>query len=498
MLSSFRWIILAVISSALLLVVIDMTVLYTALPRLTQDLQATATQKLWIVNAYPLTMAGLLISMGVLNDRYGARRFFNIGLVIFGIASVAAAFSVSPEMLIASRAVLAVGAAAMMPATMAIVRNVFDDPAERSMAIGIWSAVASGGAALGPVLGGVLLEYFWWGSVFLINVPIVLLVFLLSLKLIPSIPGDNTRVFNLTAALQILVGLTALIYAMKEFSKSSPQLSIALLSGVTGVVMTALFVRQQQRAANPILDLALFSNRYFSAGVIAAMVSVACVIGVELAVTQRLQLILSMSPLKAGLFILPLPLASFCAGPLVGWLVPFIGSFRAIVVSLLVSAAGLGLYMVVYDDALWLTVVALAITGAGLGGAMTAASTAIILNSPGNSSGTAASIEGVAFEFGGAVGVTLLGGLLSAMYAYDMSAIPDLPALAQDSIDGAIMAAQSLTTDEGNIVLGLAEVAFTHGFIAVIGISIALLLLTCVALGICTRRKLSEADPNNG
>lgn len=496
--SSFRWIILAVISCALLLVVIDMTVLYTALPRLTQDLQASATQKLWIVNAYPLTMAGMLISMGVLNDRYGARSFFNIGLMIFGTASVAAAFSVSPEMLIASRVLLAAGAAAMMPATMAIVRNVFDDPAERSMAIGIWSAVASGGAALGPVLGGLLLEYFWWGSVFLINVPIVLMVLLFSLKLIPSIAGDNTRVFNLSAALQILAGLTALIYAMKEFSKSSPQPGIALLSGITGVVMTVLFVRQQQRSASPMLDLALFSNRYFTAGVIAAMISVACVIGVELAVTQRLQLILTMSPLMAGLFILPLPLASFCAGPLVGWLVPFIGSFRAMLASLLVSAAGLSFYLVMYDNALWLNMAALAITGAGLGGAMTAASAAIILNSPENSSGTAASIEGVAFEFGGAIGITLFGGLLSAMYSYDMSAIPDLPAQAQDSIDGAIIAAQSLASAERGILLQLAEVAFTRGFIAVIAISITLLLLTCVAIGICTRNKFLDVNSHNG
>lgn len=492
--SSFRWIILAVISSALLLVVIDMTVLYTALPRLTQDLHASATQKLWIVNAYPLTMGGLLISMGVLNDRYGARRFFNIGLVIFGVASAAAAYSVSAEMLIASRVMLAIGAAAMMPATMAIVRNVFDDPAERAMAIGIWSAVASGGAALGPVMGGVLLEYFWWGSVFLINVPIVILVLLFSLKLIPSIAGDNTRMFNLTAALQILIGLTALIHAMKELSKSSPQMTIAFLSGSIGVAMTVLFVRKQQRSDSPMLDLSLFSNRYFTAGVIAAMISVACVIGVELAVTQRLQLILSMSPLMAGLFILPLPLASFCAGPLVGWLVPFVGSFRTVIISLLISAAGLGLYMVVYDDTLWLTMTALAITGAGLGGAMTAASAAIILNSPENSSGTAASIEGVAFEFGGAIGVTLLGGLLSAMYAYDMSAIPDLPALAQDSIDGAIMAAQSLASDEGRTLLKLAEEAFIHGFLAVIGISIFLQLITCVALGLFIRNKTPVAE----
>jgi len=222
--------------------------------------------------------------------------------------------------------------------------------------------------------------------------------------------------------------------------------------------------------------------------VIAAMVSIACVIGVELAVTQRLQLVLSMSPLLAGLFILPLPLASFIAGPAVGWLVPHIGSLRAIQYSLLLSAAGLAVYLMVYDAALWMTVAALALTGAGLGGAMTAASTAIILNSPENSSGTAASIEGVAFEFGGAIGITILGGILAALYSYDMSAIPHLPALAQDSIDGALIAAGSLIPAEGRVLLNLAEAAFSRGFVSVIGTSIVALLLTGGVLAMYTRK----------
>ncbi|KTS25533.1 MFS transporter [Pantoea stewartii] len=486
--SLFRWVILAVISSALLLVAIDMTVLYTALPRLTQDLEASAVQKLWIVNAYPLTMAGLLISMGVLNDRYGAKCFLNIGLLIFGIASVAAAFSVTPEMLIASRALLAVGAAAIMPATMVIVRKVFADPAERSLAIGIWSAVASGGSALGPVLGGLLLEYFWWGSVFLINVPIIVIAFLFSLKLIPPIAGNKSRVLNIAAALQILTGMTALIFAMKELSKSSPQLSIAILSGVSGVIMTGLFVRNQLRSASPMLDLTLFGNRYFTTGIIAAMISVACVIGVELAITQRLQLIILLSPFTAGLFILPLPLAAFCAGPIVGWLVPFIGSFRAIVFSMLVSATGLGLYLVVFDNAIWMSVVALAMTGAGLGGAMTAASAAVILNSPEHSSGAAASLESVAFEFGGTIGITLLGGLLNVIYSYDISSVPDLPFWARDSIDGAIAASKSLNAEEGQILLSFAESAFMSGFVALLGASIFMLLFTCAVLGLCKRK----------
>lgn len=492
--STFRWVILAVISCALLLVVIDMTVLYTALPRLTHDLQATATQKLWIVNAYPLTVAALLVSMGVLNDRYGARRCFHLGLMVFGVASLAAAFSASAAMLIVARALLAVGAAAMMPATMVIVRKSFDDPGERALAIGIWAAVASGGAALGPVVGGLLLEYFWWGSVFLINVPVVLLVLLLSVKLIPAMAGNPQRVFSLTAASQILVGLIGLIYVMKEFSKTAPSLSIALVSGAAGAVMTLLFIRGQLREKNPMLDLSLFHNRFFTAGAIAALVSPACMIGIELAVTQRFQLIQQMSPFIAGLFILPLPIASFFSGPMVGWLVPRIGSVNAMLISLMGSAAGLGMYLLVDDSALWMTVVALAITGAGLGGAMTAASTAIILNSPEHNSGAAAAVEGVSFEFGGTLGITLFGGTLSAVYSMDMSAVPGLPALAQDSIDGAFIAAASMTSGEAGRLLLLAEAAFMRGFVAAIAASIVALLLTCAVLVRYTRRHRSQAS----
>ncbi|MFA5538530.1 MAG: MFS transporter, partial [Gemmobacter sp.] len=166
-----RWLVLAIVSSALFLIVIDMTVLYTALPRLTLDLDATASEKLWIVNAYPLVVAGLLPGLGTLGDRLGHKRLFMAGLVVFGAASLAAAFSPSPAALIAARVALAVGAAMMMPATLSIIRLTFTDEAERAFAIGIWAAVASGGAALGPVIGGLLLEWFWWGSVFLINVP---------------------------------------------------------------------------------------------------------------------------------------------------------------------------------------------------------------------------------------------------------------------------------------------------------------------------------------
>src|SRR5690606_36405409 len=217
-----RWLILAIISSALFLIVIDMTVLYTALPTLTHDLRATASEKLWIVNAYGLVVAGLLLGMGTLGDRLGHKRLFVVGLLVFGLASLCAVFSTTPSLLIASRALLAVGAAMMMPATLSILRLVFTDDSERAMAIGMWVAVASAGAAFGPVLGGVLLEHFWWGSVFLINVPVVLLALVLAIWLIPDRPGNPDRKWDLTGSVQVMVGLIGLAYAIKELGKPAP------------------------------------------------------------------------------------------------------------------------------------------------------------------------------------------------------------------------------------------------------------------------------------
>ncbi|MGD8106328.1 MFS transporter [Pantoea sp. FN0302] len=487
MISSFRWLVLAVISGAMLLVVIDMTVLYTALPRLTHDLMASANQKLWIVNSYPLTMAGLLISMGALCDRYGAHLFFNAGLIIFGLASVIAAFAPSPELLIIARVLLGIGASAMMPATLSIVRKTFNDPAERSFAIGVWAAVASGGAALGPVVGGILLEYFWWGSVFLINVPVVLITLLFSVKLIPPVTANPTRVFDFIAAGQILLGMTGLVYAMKEFSKPDPQLSHFLVAGAVGAVMTAKFIHSQKISPAPMLNIAIFKSRLFSAGVITALIASASLTGIELAITQRLQLILDMSPLRAGLYILPLPLASFFIGPVIGYIIPYTGSIRAILCTLLISAAGAAVYLFYYDAGLWLSIISLSIVGAGLGGAMTAASTAIMLNSPESSAGTAASVEGVSYELGGAIGIALLGGFMSAVYMHFMSGVPSIPASAKDSIDGALLLAQEMASSQGEKLRNLAEEAFLKAFFVVFSIAIFILLATCLILGGWTR-----------
>ncbi|MCC8368230.1 MFS transporter, partial [Xenorhabdus sp. PB61.4] len=332
--SNTRWLVLAVISSALLLIVIDMTVLYTALPRLTYDLRASSTEKLWIMNAYSLTIAGLLPGSGALSDRFGAKKLFTAGLAVFGIASMMAAFSPNTSMLISARVILAIGAAMMMPATLAIIRQAFEEPA---LAIGIWSAVAAGGAALGPVIGGILLEYFWWGSVFLINVPIVIIALIFALFTITKSQSNPQRTFDLLASLQIMIGLIGITFAIKEISKQAPSMGIATIASAIGMIFTMMFVSRQRRSSAPIIDFTLLKSYGFATGIATAFVSTAALMGVELIVSQRLQLVAGLSPLQAGLIILPIPLASFVAGPLAGLAIPKLGSGKIMWLSLFLA-----------------------------------------------------------------------------------------------------------------------------------------------------------------
>ena len=387
-----RWLVLAIVSSALFLIVIDMTVLYTALPRLTHDLAASASEKLWIINAYPLVVAGLLPGLGSLGDRLGHKRMFIAGLAVFGIASLAAAYAPTAAALIAGRVLLAVGAAMMMPATLSIIRLTFEDENERSFAIGIWAAVASGGAAFGPVVGGILLEYFWWGSVFLINVPVVIIALIMGLSILQNRPGNTNRKWDLTGSLQIMVGLVGITFALKELAKRDS--SFALFTGalVIGLIALFVFVRRQRANGGMLIDFSLFRNRKFSSGVMAASVSSAALIGVELVFSQRLQLVSGYSPLEAGLLILPIPLAAFVAGPLVGITLPKIGAARVLWGGMLITGIGTVLYLLSFNLQPHFWLIGLSIMGFGVGAAMTGASTSIMGNAPEDKAGMAASI----------------------------------------------------------------------------------------------------------
>ncbi|WKL01665.1 MFS transporter [Paenibacillus amylolyticus] len=275
-------------------------------------------EKLWILNGYSLVMAGLLPAMGTLRDRLGHKKIFTLGLLVFSAASLAAAFSPVPAVLVMSRILLAVGASMMMPATLSIIRVTFTNERELALAIGIWGSIASGGAGLGPIVGGLLLQHFWWGSVFLINLPIAILAFVFALKMIPKHHGDASKKWDFTSSIQIMIAMVGIIYSIKEFTRREGSLTLAIIAAVIGLLSLIIFIRRQNNSPNPLLDLSLFKIPRFSTGFITALVGLFAQMGVQYMVTQRLQLVEGMSPLQAGLFTVSIPVAALIAGPVTG------------------------------------------------------------------------------------------------------------------------------------------------------------------------------------
>ncbi|MCI3204412.1 MULTISPECIES: MFS transporter [Pandoraea] len=477
-----RWWVLAIVSVALLLIVIDMTVLYTALPRLTHDLAATASAKLWIVNAYALVVSGLLLGMGTLGDRLGHKQLFLAGLVVFGVASLAAAFAPSANVLIVARGFLGVGAAMMMPATLSLIRLTFADPHEQALAIGIWASVASGGAAFGPIVGGALLEHFWWGSVFLINVPIVLIALPVAWWLIPNRGATSTQPWDWLGSLLFMVGLIGVTYAIKSAGKMSPDWTTVGVAVLVGAIFLWAFVKRQQRSEHPLLDFALFRNPVFAGAVAAALIAAAALIGMQLVFSQRLQLVLGYSPLAAGLAGMPLSLAAFVAGPIAGRMLPRMGSTRLLSISLTMSAVGMAGYLFLRDSGFVLWGLALVILGLGVGATMAAASHTIMQSAPPERAGMAASVEEVSYELGGALGVTFMGSLLTFVYgrAMDVPQVASLPDTVRDSLDEAQIVAEHLSPGMADTLTTLSNTAFNLGFDAVIGTGALLLLVTAI------------------
>lgn len=473
-----RWLILLTVSSALALIVIDMTVLYTALPSLTYELAASPSEKLWIVMAYGLVVAGLLPGFGTLGDRLGHKRTFVAGLVVFGVASVVAAYSPTPAVLIGGRVLLAVGAALMMPATLSIIRVTFSDEHERALAIGIWGAVASSGAAVGPLVGGVLLEYFWWGSVFLINVPLVAVSLLAALVLLPA-PGDRAdRDWDLVGSIQVMAGLIGFAYVVEELGSPRPPYAVMAAAAVATAIILIVFVRRQLGLKNPLIDFTLFRNREFTLSVITAIVASLAIAGTELALSQRLQLVLGYSPLQAALYILPAPLAAFVGGPLASLTLRRVGAANTMRSALLLAGLSAAGYFLCYNASLVLQLTCLAINGFGLGASMAAASNAVMNQAPEGREGMAASIEEVSFELGGTVGISVFGSILSGVYTAFM-VLPNgstVPAAVRDSIDEALIVAERLPTEAATVVVSLAHRAFDQAFLTVIVVATAVLL----------------------
>ena len=494
-----RWLVLATVSAGLLMVSVDTTVLYTALPALTRDLQADASQKLWIINAYPLVMAGLLPGAGTLGDRIGHKRMYLAGLALFAAASLLAAFAPSPPALIAAQAFLAAGAAAMMPATLALIRITFDDEHERGIAIGVWGTMAALGAALGPIVGGLLLQHFWWGSVFLLNIPVVLLALAATAALVPGGPGHRDRPWDLIASLQAMIALAGLVYAIQEATRPGP-VPLAIAGALLAAAAAGwMFVRRQRRQAYPLIDFSLFRNRSLLTGVIAAALAMAATVGIDLVLTQRLQLVLGLTPLHAGLIVTAFAVGSLPVGVLAGGLLHRTGVRPLIGGGLLLGTLGVLVTLALTPGAVPLlggrspawVVPGLVLAGAGLGIVMVAASVAIISGAPPQRAGMASSIESVSYELGSLAGVTVLGTILTAVYANTIHLPATGPAQAGDSIDAARAAASHLPASQARTLLDAAASAFDNGYT----LALAITAIALAAGSAFTYRYLKRQPP---
>ncbi|MFF9147211.1 MFS transporter [Streptomyces sp. NPDC014861] len=479
-----RWLVLMVVSAGLLLITLDNSILYSALPTLVEDLGASASESLWIINAYPVVMAGLLLGSGTLGDRVGHRRMFVIGLVVFGLASLAAAFSSSPEALIASRALLAVGAAAMMPATLALIRVTFEDQRERNVAIAIWGSLAVVGSALGPIVGGVLLSSFWWGSVFLVNVPVVAVALVATLVLAPPNQADPSKRWDLPSSLLALVALVGLVMAIKEIAKTEPEPWSVAASGVAALAGGWAFAHRQRRLAEPLLEFSIFRNRAFLAGVLAAGFSLFAIAGLQLVTTQRFQLVEGLTPLGAGLLVAAVAAGALPTALAGGAVLHRVGLLPLIAGGLALGTAGTLLFLANFDTSTGLLVTGLLVTGAGLGAAMSVASSAIMGNAPASRAGMASSVEEVSYEFGSLIAVAMLGSLMTALY----TATVDLPAGAPQSARDSIDAALALAGDDNPALVTAASHAFDSAYATVVTVVAVVMAAGTLVTGLLLRR----------
>jgi DHA2 family multidrug resistance protein-like MFS transporter len=460
-----KWSSLAVACLATLLLSLDLTVLHLALPRLVTDLGANSTQLLWIGDMYGFALAGLLVTMGNLGDRIGRKRLLLIGAAAFGAASVVTAYAPNAELLIAARALLGVAGATIMPSTLSIVRNVFTDPGERTAAIGIWSGMSAAGFAVGPVVGGVLLDHFWWGSVFLINVPIMALVLVLGLLVLPESRNPEAGRIDLPSVVLSFAGVVTVVYAVKEAAHKGVEHADVLGAGVGGVALLAFFVWRQTRLAEPLIDVRLFARRAFSASIVTNLLAIFGMSAMMLMFAWYLQLVLGWSPLQAGLAQLPGGLSGAVGGVLAARLIRPLGRNGVVALGLAMNAGAFLYYTTLGTELNYLTLLpAMVIGGVGVGFAFTVNNDNVLATAPAQRAGAAAAVSETAFELGGALGIAILGTVLNSAYRANLVLPAGVPGeAARESLAGAVGTASVLPAEQAGQLVRAAQAAFIEG-----------------------------------
>jgi len=467
-----RWLTLSVLCLTLVLISVDNTILNVAIPTLARDLHASGSQLQWIVDSYVLVFAGLLLTAGSLGDKFGRRGALILGMGIFGVGSVAAAMATSPTQLIAFRAVMGIGGAFIMPATLSILTNVFTNAKERAKAIAIWAGCSGLGVALGPVTGGWLLEHFSWGSVFLVNIPVLLLAIVGSLLIVPTSKDPHAPKLDIGGALLSMAGLAALLWALIEAPERGWMSSTTIAAFGGAMVILGVFGWWESRQAEPMLDLRLFKNPRFSAASGAVTMIFFALFGSLFIVTQYMQSVMGYTALQAGLRYLPLAGMLMVTSPMSAKLAERIGTKIVVTSGLVAVSAGLLLMLrLEAGSGYGPLLTSMLVLAFGMGLTMAPATESIMGSLPPEKAGVGSAVNDTTREIGGALGVAVLGSVLSSVFtskvgdAFDAVPLPhDVRDVAEHSIGGALAVAGRVGGEAGTTIAGLARSAFVDGF----------------------------------
>ncbi|WOZ79764.1 SmvA family efflux MFS transporter [Kosakonia sacchari] len=482
-----QWLTLVIIVLVYIPVAIDATVLHVAAPTLSAVLNASGNELLWIMDIYSLVMAGMVLPMGALGDKIGFKRLLLIGSGLFGAASLLAAFAASASWLIATRALLAVGAAMIVPATLAGIRNTFSQAQQRNTALGVWAAIGSGGAAFGPLIGGMLLEHFYWGSVFLINVPIVITVMALTARFVPRQQGRAEQPLHLNQALSLIVAILLLVWSAKTAMKGTLPPWIVAGTLLVGATLLTGFVRIQLAATTPMIDMRLFTHRVILSGVLMAITAMVTLVGFELLMAQELQFVHGFTPFTAGVFMLPVMLASGFSGPIAGVLVSKLGLRRVAAGGMALSAVSfLGLSATNFATQPWQAGALMALLGFSAASALLASTAAIMAAAPKEKAAAAGAIEAMSYELGAGLGIAVFGLILSRSFSASIQLPQGLSreaaAQASSSIGEAFRLAQEAPPAVAEGIIAAAKTAFTGSHSVALSAAGALLMLLAVGI----------------
>jgi DHA2 family multidrug resistance protein-like MFS transporter len=480
---------LAVLLLPALLVSMDLSILFVAAPSISAALTPTATQWLWMMDVYGFVMAGLLITMGGLGDRIGRRRLLMIGSALFGAASALLVLAAEPVTFILARALLGIGGATLAPSTLSLIRGLYDDERRRRSAVAAWTVAFTGGSVAGPIVGGLLLERFWWGSLFLINVPVMVVLLAAAPLLVEESRAPRRARFDLPGAALSLPAVLGPVLALKRVTEHGLD-AWAVAAVAAGAAFAGAFAVRQRRAAHPLIDAGLFRIRAFAAAIGANTVVSLSAAGMGVLAFTFMQTVHGLSPLRAALAALPTFAGTFAGAALAGALAERLRPAPLVTAGLAVTAAGFGVVALVRPDStLWLFIGGYTVLTFGIGITGTLATTLILATAPPERAGAAAGLAETSAELGAALGIAVLGSVAGSVYRTAME--QDAPAgtgeAAEETVAGAVAEAGRTGGDAGAALLDAATAAYTDGVNAAASISVVLLVLVTALTGYALR-----------